>query len=48
MLAVQAGGDAKRVLAADRDEGVEALVAEVPQNRFDSALELVGVRASRA
>src|SRR5262249_17699987 len=48
LLRVQTCGDAERVLAADRNERVEAPVAEVPEHALDASLELEGVRAARA
>src|SRR5581483_3951648 len=46
--AVEARGHPERVLAADRDERVEAPVADVPQHLLDAAVELERVRAARA
>ena len=46
--AKQACRDAERVLAADRDERVEARGREVLQHPLDAALELVRVRPARA
>src|SRR5262249_28088332 len=44
LLRVEPGRDAERVLAADRDKSVEALLLEVPQHGLD-AVDLVRVRA---
>ena len=48
VLRVQPGGDAERVLAADRDERVEPARLEVREHALDAALELVRVRARGA
>ena len=49
MLGVQPRGDAERVLAADRDERVEARRARsVSSTALDAAVELVRVRPRRA
>ena len=48
MLRMEARRDAECVLAADRDESVEATVGEVLEHALDAALELEGVRAARA
>ena len=42
VLLVEAGRDAERVLAADRDERFEPLAREVREHPVDAALELVG------
>ena len=48
MVGEESRRDAERVLAADRDEGVEALAAEVAEHLLDPAVLLVGVRARGA
>src|SRR5207247_8785292 len=47
VLRIEPRSDAERVLAADRDERVEALALEVREHRLD-AVELVGIRTRRA
>src|SRR5204862_2699271 len=48
VLAVEPLGDAERVLAADRDEGVETAVLEVPEHLLDAAVERERIGAARA
>ena len=48
VLAEEPGGDAERVLAADRDQRVEPAIAEVLEHLLDAAVELVRIRAARA
>ena len=48
VLAVEAGRDAKCVLASDRDERVEALGREMRADRLNATLNLVRVRPARA
>ena len=48
VLGVQPRRDAERVLAADRDERVEALALEALEHGVDAAVELVRVRARGA
>ena len=48
VLAEEAGRDAERVLAADRDERVEPAVVEVLQHLLDAAVELERIRPARA
>ncbi len=48
VLFIQPGRHAERVLAADRDEGVEAVLLERAKDGFDTAVELVRIRPRRA
>ena len=48
VLRVEPGGDAERVLAADRHQRVEALGAEVLEDALDAAVEAERVRPRRA
>ena len=48
MLLVETGGNAERVLAADRDQGVEALALEVRKHLLDPAVHLEGIRPGGA
>ena len=48
VLRVQAGGDAERVLAADRDERVQPFALEVLEHVLDAAVDLERVRARGA
>ena len=48
VLAMQAGGHAERVLAADRDQRVEAFGREMREDGVDATVDLEGIRAAGA